>query len=72
MTLTVIRKHLTGFGKIQLIVAVCCGLIIMEILNESMMMSIIMPAAQCDLNLTSSDKGILSSAVILGKLMRLW
>lgn len=39
----------------------------MEVINESMMMSIIMPAAQCDLKLASTDKGILSAAVFLGK-----
>lgn len=55
-----------GFGKVQILVTLCCGLIVMEVITESMMMSIIMPAAQCDLKLTSTDKGILSTAVFLG------
>lgn len=58
-----------GFGKIQIIMTICCGFVIMEIVSETMMMSIIMPAAQCDLKLTSSDKGILSASPILGKIL---
>lgn len=59
-------NFLLGFGKIQIIMTICCGFVIMEIVSETMMMSIIMPAAQCDLNLSSSDKGILSASAILG------
>lgn len=51
---------------------ICCGFVIMEIVSETMMMSIIMPAAQCDLNLSASDKGILSASAILGKRFKLF
>lgn len=64
--LSIITNFPLGFGKVQILVTLCCGLIVMEVITESMMMSIIMPAAQCDLKLTSTDKGILSTAVFLG------
>lgn len=42
----------------------------LDVINETMMMAIIMPASQCDLKLTSFDKGFLSGAVIFGKYLR--
>ena len=45
------------------------GLILMAVINETMGIAYIMPAAQCDLNLSSSDKGILSSMTFIGKFL---
>lgn len=65
------RQHFdefTGFGKIQLIVLVVCGLILMAVINETMGMAIIIPAAQCDLELSSSRKGVISAVSFIGNL----
>ena len=42
--------------------------LIMTVLNETMGVSFIIPAAQCDLNMSTSDKGLLSSMTFFGKL----
>jgi hypothetical protein len=47
----------------QLIVV---GLILIAVLNETMGVSFLLPAAQCDLNLSTKDKGLLSSMTFLG------
>lgn len=39
----------------------------MAVLNETMGMMIIIPAAQCDLKLTAADKGIIGAMGFLGK-----
>lgn len=58
---------MAGFGKIQIFILFVSGLVLMAAITETMGMSIIMPAAQCDLELTSSRKGIVSSISIVGK-----
>jgi hypothetical protein len=42
------------------------GLILIAVLNETMGVSFLLPAAQCDLNLSTRDKGLLSSMTFLG------
>lgn len=44
-----------------------CGLILMAVINETMGMAIIIPAAQCDLELSSSRKGVISAVSFSGK-----
>lgn len=41
----------------------------MTVLNETMGVSFIIPAAQCDLHMSTSDKGLLSSMTFFGKLI---
>lgn len=41
----------------------------MTVLNETMGVSFIVPAAQCDLQMSTSDKGLLSSMTFFGKLI---
>lgn len=57
---------LLGFGKVQVFILFVSGLVLMAAITETMGMSIIMPAAQCDLELTSSRKGIVNSISIVG------
>ncbi|KAJ6637984.1 Synaptic vesicle glycoprotein 2B, partial [Pseudolycoriella hygida] len=52
---------LSGFGNVQIIVLLVCGLILMAVINETMGMAIIIPAAQCDLALSSTRKGVISA-----------
>ncbi|XP_052869588.1 synaptic vesicle glycoprotein 2B isoform X2 [Anopheles cruzii] len=49
-----------GFGRTTLQVFIASSIVMMAVLNETMGISIVIPAAQCDLNLSSTDKGILS------------
>jgi hypothetical protein len=41
----------------------------MTVMNESTGISIVLPAAHCDLNLSVSQKGYLNSVGFLGKLL---
>ena len=43
--------------------------LLMTVLNETMGVSFIIPAAQCDLHMSTSDKGLLSSMTFFGKLI---
>lgn len=45
-----------------------CGLILMAVINETMGMALIIPAAQCDLALSSSRKGVISAVSFIGKI----
>lgn len=38
----------------------------LDVSNETMMMAVLMPASQCDLKLSTLDKGVLSGAVFFG------
>lgn len=44
----------------------------MSVINETMGASMIMPSAQCDLELSTSRKGVVSSISIVGKLLNLF
>lgn len=50
----------------QVIQLAVVGLLLMAVINETMGVAYIIPAAQCDLNLSTTDKGILSSMTFLG------
>lgn len=55
-----------GFGKIQYITVVTCGLISMTLVNQLIGMTFIMTLAQCDLRMSTSDKGLLASVTFFG------
>ncbi|KAI8130803.1 hypothetical protein FF38_11887 [Lucilia cuprina] len=57
---------LIGFGKTQWIVLLTCGLLLMMVINETMGMSIITIASQCDFDSSSMDKAIMSAAAFIG------
>ncbi|KAG5675992.1 hypothetical protein PVAND_005848 [Polypedilum vanderplanki] len=55
-----------GFGKVQISVIFVTFLVLANTLSETMGISFVIPAAVCDLQLTPSDKGLLSSMSFLG------
>lgn len=55
-----------GFGRIQHELIVLCGVIMMAIICETMGVSVILPAAKCDLDLTAANQGLLGGATFLG------
>ena len=50
----------------QILVLFAAFLILANTLAETMGISFVIPAAVCDLNLTTSDKGLLSGMTFLG------
>lgn len=56
----------TGFGLYNVVLLIVCGISLMSVIMETLSMSYILPAAQCDLDLTLADKSILSSVGFLG------
>ncbi|XP_054081812.1 synaptic vesicle glycoprotein 2B [Zeugodacus cucurbitae] len=57
---------LIGFGCAQWVVLITSGLLLMTVINETMGMSIITIASQCDFASTSVDKAIMSAASFAG------
>lgn len=55
-----------GFGRAQIEISIAITLVLFTVINETMGISFIIPAAHCDLQLSSSDKGILSGATFAG------
>lgn len=56
----------TGFGRYNITQLVVCGVSLMSVIMETLSMSFVLPAAQCDLQLSLTDKGLLSSVGFLG------
>ncbi|CAG9772484.1 unnamed protein product [Ceutorhynchus assimilis] len=57
---------LSGYGKYNLYILLATGGCLMCVIIETMCMSFILPAAQCDLDLSLSQKGVLVSIGFLG------
>lgn len=57
---------LTEYGLYNISLLFVCGGLLMAVIMETMSMSYILPAAQCDLDLTLEDKSILSAISFLG------
>ncbi|XP_058840085.1 synaptic vesicle glycoprotein 2B-like [Topomyia yanbarensis] len=55
-----------GFGRVQLETTLLCCLIVMATICETMGISVILPAAKCDLGLETGNQGILSGSTFLG------
>lgn len=56
-----------GFGKTQCLMLLTCGLLLMMVICETMGMSIITIASQCDFATTSVEKAIMSGAAFIGE-----
>lgn len=56
------------FGKFNFAVILITGIILNAVLMECLGISFVLPVAQCDLKLTSQDKGILSAVAFAGKI----
>ncbi|KAH8256314.1 hypothetical protein KR032_000635, partial [Drosophila birchii] len=55
-----------GFGRVQWIVLLAAGLLLMMVINETMGMSYITIVSQCDFGMNSMDKAIMSAASFIG------
>ncbi|KAH9489157.1 Synaptic vesicle glycoprotein 2C [Bulinus truncatus] len=58
-----------GFGKFNIFLLLLCGWAVSSDAVEVLSISFILPAATCDLYLTSSDKGWLNAIVFLGMMI---
>jgi MFS transporter, VNT family, synaptic vesicle glycoprotein 2 len=56
----------TGFGKFNYGLIVLTGAILGCVFLETVSINFILPVAQCDLNLTNRDKGVLSGVAFMG------
>jgi MFS family permease len=63
-----------GFGKFNYVLIVLCGSLMGCGFIELTSVNFIMPVAECDLNLSTSDKGILSAIGYVGVILssHLW
>ncbi|XP_054747232.1 synaptic vesicle glycoprotein 2B [Anastrepha obliqua] len=55
-----------GFGRTQWIMLLVCGMLLMVLINETMGMSIITIASQCDFATSSVDKAVMNAASFVG------
>uniref|UniRef100_A0A8D8DEF6 Synaptic vesicle 2-related protein n=1 Tax=Culex pipiens TaxID=7175 RepID=A0A8D8DEF6_CULPI len=63
-----------GFGRTSWQVFLVSALIMLAVLNETMGISILIPAAHCDLHLSATDKGMLTGVSFAGIILtsHLW
>nr|QHN70671.1 MFS transporter 3 [Limenitis arthemis astyanax] len=58
--------ELTGHGRFNHLVLLTCGLIMLNVSMESVGMSYVITAAECELGLTSEHKGLINAAAFIG------
>ncbi|XP_046592009.1 synaptic vesicle glycoprotein 2C isoform X1 [Neodiprion lecontei] len=58
--------HLAGHGRYHVSLMLVCGLISIATGFQNSLSAYILPAAQCDLDLTSTEMGLLNAAIPLG------
>ncbi|XP_065081425.1 synaptic vesicle glycoprotein 2B-like [Ochlerotatus camptorhynchus] len=65
---------IVGFGRTGWHVFLVSSLIMLAVINETMGISILIPAAHCDLNLSATDKGVLTGVSFAGIILtsHLW
>jgi hypothetical protein len=61
------KIEILGFGNVQIQLLFVIALILLTVLNETMGISFLLPSAQCDLNLSTRDKGLVSGMTFLGE-----
>lgn len=54
------------FGKFNVYLIVVCGIVYSTALVETLSISYILPVSECDLNLSTSQKGILTAIGFIG------
>lgn len=69
LTKKIVILKISGFGRAQVEVLVAMIFVLINVFNETMGVSNVIPAAVCDLNLTSSTKGLLTSMTFFGDKM---
>jgi len=57
-----------GFGKFHVFLLITCGLANASDAIEILCVSFILTSAECDLDMSTSDKGFLSSMTFVGKI----
>lgn len=55
-----------GFGKFHFLLLTVCGMIYMNTAIGITIISFVLPSATCDFQMSSSDKGLLTAAPMLG------
>lgn len=60
-----------GFGKFHFYLLIVCGMIYMNTAIGITIISFVLPSATCDFRMSSSDKGLLTAAPMLGKIFGL-
>ncbi|XP_055524486.1 synaptic vesicle glycoprotein 2C [Wyeomyia smithii] len=58
--------ELVGTGRFHTLLLFVCGFCLMSVINETLNMGYIISAAECDLGLSFSDKGMLNGAAFCG------
>ncbi|KAF4524492.1 hypothetical protein B566_EDAN011503 [Ephemera danica] len=58
--------QLAGYGRFQLRAVTCSALCLLSVIVDGMSLGYLLPAAQCDLHMTFSQKGLLSSTGFIG------
>jgi MFS family permease len=56
----------TGFGKFNVLLVIICGLVLACGFLETSSVGLILPIAQCELNLSNFDKGLIGSVGYVG------
>ena len=56
----------TGFGRVQIETIIAVMFVLINVFSETMGISNLIPAAECDLQLNESTKGLLSSMPFFG------
>lgn len=60
---------LTDFGKFNYFFIFICGAILTTVLLETLGISFVLPVSECDMELTTQDKGVLSAIGFAGSFM---
>lgn len=63
------HKFIVEFGKFNYAVILQGGMILTAVLMENLGISYVLPVSQCDMNLSTQDKGILSAVGFAGNLI---
>lgn len=58
--------YFLGFGTFNYIIIILTGIVLITVTNEIVNICYILPVATCDLNLNTTNKGILAGAPYLG------
>lgn len=56
----------TGFGKFNFILILLSGAILSAVFLETVSINVILPVAQCDIQMTNQNKGLLSAVGFIG------
>lgn len=56
----------TGCGRFNVLIVILSGLVIMGATIENISIAFILPFANCDLNMTTTELGVVSSIAFLG------